>query len=119
MDHTVSQPIAMSGRRSYPAVATAGTGVGDSGGGILSPRGSDTGGLGVKMVEYVLGSSPTSKDPLGVLEPRMRVLGLGDGDKDKDKAASPLSKEENGVMQNGNVPLQNGVSVLDDDKGFK
>lgn len=117
----MSQPITMAGRRggSYPAGGGTGGGGGDSGGSILSPRGSDTGGLGVKMVEYVLGTSPTSKDTLAGLEPRMRGLGLGDTDKDKDKAASPLGKEENGVMQNGNVPIQNGVSALDDDKGFK
>lgn len=97
----------MSNRRSFPSGTP-----GDSS--ILSPRGSDTGGLGVKMVEYVLGSSPTSKDSsLSGLEPRMRVLGL-DADKDKDKASSPLNKEENG-MQNGGV-VQNGI---DDDKGFK
>lgn len=105
----MSQPIAMN-RRSFPSGTP-----GDSS--ILSPRGSDTGGLGVKMVEYVLGSSPTSKDSgLGGLEPRMRGLGLGDADKDKDKASSPLGKEENG-MQNG-VVVQNGVGI-DDDKGFK
>lgn len=98
---------------------------------ILSPRGSDsTGGLGVKMVEYVLGTSPTSKDSsLVSLEPRMRGLGLNDNsnDKDKDKAPSPfdpkecMRKDENGmVMQNGGGPMQNGVvQVLDDDKGFK
>lgn len=40
---------------------------------MLSPRSSDTGGLGVKMVEYVLGSSPTSKD----LDNRMSRLHLG------------------------------------------
>lgn len=39
-------------------------------GNILSPRSSETSGLGVKMVEYVLGTSPTSKE----LEPRMRAL---------------------------------------------
>lgn len=111
MDHTVSQPLPMSNRRPFPPTA----GGGDSSS-ILSPRGSDTGGLGVKMVEYVLGSSPTGKDSgLGALEPRMRALGLTDpNDKDKDKAASPL-KEENG-LQNGVV--QNGVGI-DDDKGFK
>ena len=38
---------------------------------VLSPRSSETGGLGVKMVEYVLGTSPTSKD----LESRM-IRGL-------------------------------------------
>lgn len=39
---------------------------------VLSPRSSETGGLGVKMVEYVLGTSPTNKD----LENRMRGLVL-------------------------------------------
>lgn len=39
---------------------------------VLSPRSSETGGLGVKMVEYVLGTSPTNKD----LESRMRGLVL-------------------------------------------
>lgn len=46
---------------------------GETAGSILSPRSSETGGgLGVKMVEYVLGTSPTSKD----LEPRMKSLVL-------------------------------------------
>lgn len=49
---------------SFPAAETAGN--------ILSPRSSETSGLGVKMVEYVLGTSPTSKD----LEPRMKSLVL-------------------------------------------
>jgi len=44
----------------------------EAGNNILSPRSSETSGLGVKMVEYVLGTSPTSKD----LEPRMRGLVL-------------------------------------------
>lgn len=35
---------------------------GGDAGSILSPR--DTGGLGVKMVEYVLGGSPTGKEML-------------------------------------------------------
>lgn len=43
---------------------------GSEAGNILSPRSSETSGLGVKMVEYVLGTSPTNKD----LEPRMRNL---------------------------------------------
>lgn len=79
-------------------------------GSILSPRGSDTGGLGVKMVEYVLGSSPTNKDNMG-LEPRMRSLHLDDKDKDK-----PQSPKEDGV--NGQQVVQNG-QVSEDDKGFK
>ena len=38
---------------------------------ILSPRSNnETGGLGVKMVEYVLGASPTTKE----LDARMRHL---------------------------------------------
>lgn len=99
-------------------------GGGDTGGGgsILSPRGSDNGGLGVKMVEYVLGTSPTGKDtnmvggggpggPVG-LEPRMRVLHLQDCDKDKDKPQSP--KEECNGQQ---VVVQNGQVGPDEDKG--
>uniref|UniRef100_A0A0A9WS98 PUM-HD domain-containing protein n=1 Tax=Lygus hesperus TaxID=30085 RepID=A0A0A9WS98_LYGHE len=69
------------------------------------------------MVEYVLGTSPTSKE----LEPRMRALVMNDGGEKKDKEKAPSSpydaankKEmENGVTQNG---VQNG---LDDDKCFK
>jgi hypothetical protein len=48
---------------------------------FLSPRDS-TGGLGVKMVEYVLGGSPTNKEsPLSGLEPRLRALKFDDNDK--------------------------------------
>lgn len=64
-DHAVSQPISMAPRRS-------GSFPGSDAASILSPRSSETGGLGVKMVEYVLSASPTSKD----LEPRLRALGL-------------------------------------------
>lgn len=65
-EHGVSQPLMVTRRSgSFPAGETAGS--------ILSPRSSETGGgLGVKMVEYVLGTSPTSKD----LEPRMKNLVL-------------------------------------------
>ena len=66
-DHAVSQPISMGhGPRrsgSFPGSEVAN---------VLSPRSSETGGLGVKMVEYVLGTSPTNKD----LESRMRGLVL-------------------------------------------
>ncbi|XP_048516097.1 maternal protein pumilio isoform X6 [Athalia rosae] len=119
-DNAVSQPISMgTGRR-------VGVGTGyhhqtSEVGAVLSPRSSglffsETGGLGVKMVEYVLGSSPTTpKD----LEPRMGALRLNaDGDKkEKEKgSASPFdgSKDDNGPQGNGLGP-QNG---LDDDKGF-
>lgn len=49
VDHPVSQPIPMGGRRGFPGADAAN---------ILSPRDA-SGGLGVKMVEYVLGGSPT------------------------------------------------------------
>ncbi|XP_075236489.1 uncharacterized protein LOC142333351 [Lycorma delicatula] len=111
-EHAVSQPITMVARRS-------GSFPGSEAGNILSPRSSETSGLGVKMVEYVLGTSPTNKD----LEPRMRGLMVapsGDPTDKKDKEKGPSSpydtankKElENGVTQNG---VQNG---LDDDKAF-
>ncbi|XP_015438567.1 PREDICTED: pumilio homolog 2 isoform X1 [Dufourea novaeangliae] len=114
-DHAVSQPISMgTGRR-------VGVGTGyhhqtSEVGTVLSPRSSETGGLGVKMVEYVLGSSPTTpKD----LEPRMVSLRLNtDADKkEKEKgSASPFdsSKDDTGPQNNG-LASQNG---LDDDKGF-
>uniref|UniRef100_A0A182IXT6 Pumilio n=1 Tax=Anopheles atroparvus TaxID=41427 RepID=A0A182IXT6_ANOAO len=91
--------------------------------GILSPRDS-TGGLGVKMVEYVLGGSPTNKEsPLASLEPRFKGLKFDDGDKgsdDKDKRNSPfeangLKKEEVVVPGTNGVVMVNGI---DDDKGF-
>nr|CAH7742742.1 unnamed protein product [Callosobruchus chinensis] len=82
-------------RRSTGGGGGAGGGVGPGGdpaatpsAGILSPRGSDNGGgLGVKMVEYVLGTSPTGKEGSAAaaaaaaagLEPRMRGLHLGGG----------------------------------------
>uniref|UniRef100_A0A1B6D0L4 PUM-HD domain-containing protein n=1 Tax=Clastoptera arizonana TaxID=38151 RepID=A0A1B6D0L4_9HEMI len=110
-DHAVSQPITMVARRS-------GSFPGSEAGNILSPRSSETSGLGVKMVEYVLGTSPTSKD----LEPQMRRLVMSsdpNDKKDKDKGpASPYDTANKKEMENG-VPNQNGVqNGLDDDKGF-
>jgi hypothetical protein len=61
---------------------------------ILSPRSNETGGLGVKMVEYVLGASPTTKD----LDSRMRHLVID------DKEKKGVKKDvENGIVQNGMV----------------
>lgn len=64
----MSQPLGLVQRRSgsFP------------GGEVLSPR-SEGAGLGVKMVEYVLSSSPTvSQPPTGVpdLDARMRAMTL-------------------------------------------
>ncbi|XP_061387987.1 maternal protein pumilio-like, partial [Musca vetustissima] len=88
--------------------------------GILSPRDS-TSGLGVKMVEYVLGGSPTNKEsPLSGLEPRLRGLKFDDNDKshdDKEKANSPF--DTNGLKKDDQVTTTNGVvNGIDDDKGF-
>ncbi|XP_054272082.1 pumilio homolog 2 isoform X4 [Macrosteles quadrilineatus] len=111
-DHAVSQPITMVARRS-------GSFPGSEAGNILSPRSSETSGLGVKMVEYVLGTSPTNKD----LEPQMRRLVLTSNDpndkKEKEKApSSPYDTAQKKEHENGVVP-QNGVqNGLDDDKGF-
>jgi len=66
-EHAVTQPMSMAPRRVGGFVGGA------DASNMLSPRSSDTGGLGVKMVEYVLGTSPTSKDHL---DQRMRNLHL-------------------------------------------
>ncbi|XP_046669067.1 pumilio homolog 2 isoform X4 [Homalodisca vitripennis] len=115
-DHAVSQPITMVARRS-------GSFPGSEAGNILSPRSSETSGLGVKMVEYVLGTSPTNKD----LEPQMRRLVMvrnqasndPNEKKEKEKApSSPYDTANKKEHENGVVP-QNGVqNGLDDDKGF-
>lgn len=55
MEHNVGVPM-MSTRRGVTAFQ------GGDAGSILSPR--DTAGLGVKMVEYVLGGSPTGLFPI-------------------------------------------------------
>ncbi|XP_050308569.1 pumilio homolog 2-like isoform X3 [Anthonomus grandis grandis] len=112
-DHAVTS-LAMGARRGFP-------GAGGDPGGILSPRGSDgPGGLGVKMVEYVLGTSPTGdkggQTVPGGLEPRMRVLHLDDKDLSKDKGSQQSPKEEQGGV-NGQV-MQQQVNGQEDDKGF-
>lgn len=106
----------------------------------FSPRDS-TGGLGVKMVEYVLGGSPTNKESPLALEPRLRSLKIdevkvnkGDnaltldshslrflhlniqGNDDKENNSSPF--ESNGLKKD-EVNSSNGTNGIDDDKGFK
>ncbi|XP_071520678.1 pumilio homolog 1 isoform X10 [Panulirus ornatus] len=87
---------------------------------VLSPRATDHTGVGLKMVEYVLSSSPTGKD----LDARMANLAIrnggGDSTKDKkDKAPSPFDPTKKDV-ENGNAPQANGIvqNGLDDDKTF-
>jgi pumilio RNA-binding family len=108
-EHAVSNPIQMVNRRpgSFP---------GSDPSAVLSPRSSETGALGVNMVEYVLGGSPVGKE----LDARLRMKGyVGGGDADHSKgvdksgkSASPFEGEQktddgkdvvqsNGIMQNG------------------
>jgi len=89
---------------------------------VLSPRASDHTGVGLKMVEYVLASSPTGKD---TLDARMANLALRNSNQEnhkdkKDKAPSPFDPT-NKDLENGNVPQANGIvqNGLDDDKAFK
>lgn len=108
-EHAVSQPIMVQRRSgSYP---------GSEGASMLSPRSSETSGLGVKMVEYVLGSSPTIKD----LDSRMGRMHVGPpnvGDPDKvKKGKEGKLKDVDGraaVMQANGI-LHNGI---DDDKVY-
>lgn len=55
-DHSVSQPIMVSRRPGQSFHGGGEVGVGS----VMSPR-SESGGLGVSMVEYVLSSSPADK----------------------------------------------------------
>ena len=106
-EHAVSQPIMMGNRRSgsFP-----GSGDGPS---MLSPRSTDTGGLGVKMVEYVLGTSPTNKD-LETRMGRLHINSVGDPSNvhDKHKKNSDKVKgldgenghgQSNGMLSNGGL----------------
>ncbi|UYV81753.1 PUM2 [Cordylochernes scorpioides] len=80
---------------------------------LLSPRSSETGGgLGVKMVEYVLASSPTTKE----LDSRLSRLVLNQGDPDKSKKSGEGKDQEGGgaVLQANGI-LANG---LDDEQGY-
>ncbi|XP_054153429.1 pumilio homolog 2-like isoform X2 [Oppia nitens] len=112
-DHAVSQPIMVNSRRSgsYP---------GSDGTSMLSPRSNDTGGLGVKMVEYVLGSSPTAKD----LDGRMHSRLMSDKQKKQQMKnayeESKMHHKDNtgamNVMQSNGIVMQNGLD--DESKMF-
>lgn len=108
-EHAVSQPIMVQRRSgSYP---------GSEGASMLSPRSSETSGLGVKMVEYVLGSSPTIKDLDSRMVGRMHVgpptndpekVKKGKEGKLKDGDGRTAVMQANGIMHNG----------IDDDKVY-
>ncbi|XP_026726399.1 maternal protein pumilio isoform X3 [Trichoplusia ni] len=112
VEHNVGVPM-MGTRR---GVAFPG---GDAGS-ILSPR--DTAGLGVKMVEYVLGGSPTEAG--GVATGGEKVAGVVSGlrsmaleERPEDKSASPFEKDLHELHEHGSLPngLHNGQ---EDDKAF-
>ncbi|XP_077557114.1 pumilio homolog 2-like [Haemaphysalis longicornis] len=117
-EHAVSQPIMVQQRRSgsYP-------GSGDQGGtSMFSPRSSETSGLGVKVVEYVLGSSPTIKDlDVG----RMHHVGGGRMHHHQHQAKSDpdkVKKGKEGKLKDADgrtaVMQANGImhNSIDDDK---
>lgn len=109
-DHAVSDPILVGSNRRFAGNNNDGAG----GGPILSPRSQE--GLGVKMVEYVLGTSPVQKD----LENRManlRHLTTGAGDHHsndhKGKKNHPrhrIGKQEETVSAS-NGSSSNGVAI--------
>uniref|UniRef100_UPI00398F7EA5 pumilio homolog 2-like isoform X3 n=1 Tax=Pristiophorus japonicus TaxID=55135 RepID=UPI00398F7EA5 len=119
--HTVSQPIMVQRR---PGQGFHGNNEVSS---VLSPR-SESGGLGVSMVEYVLRSSPGDK-----LDTRFRKgpFGAGDTEPDENEKAdqkgksSPFEEDKNRDLKQGDddisktngLVLQNGIDT--DCKDFK
>ncbi|XP_070295161.1 pumilio homolog 1, partial [Salvelinus sp. IW2-2015] len=114
-DHSVSQPIMVSHR---PGGGFHGGG--EVGGSVMSPR-SESGGLGVSMVEYVLSSSPAEK-----LDSCLRKgpFGPRDGEVDEEKREKPKAPFEgeklkemvegdgiSDVINLNGLPVQNGLDV--------
>ncbi|XP_078397656.1 pumilio homolog 2-like isoform X5 [Cetorhinus maximus] len=113
--HTVSQPIMVQRR---PGQSFHGNNEISS---VLSPR-SESGGLGVSMVEYVLRSSPGDK-----LDARFRKgpFGAGDTEPDENEKAdqkgksSPFEEDKNRDLKQGDddisktngLVLQNGIDA--------
>uniref|UniRef100_A0A8C2DBR8 Pumilio homolog 1 n=1 Tax=Cyprinus carpio TaxID=7962 RepID=A0A8C2DBR8_CYPCA len=120
-DHSVSQPIMVQRRpgQGFHGVGEAGS--------VLSPR-SESGGLGVSMVEYVLSSSPAEKMDSCL---RKGAFGPRDSEVDDpekrveqkpkttfDPERKELKETEPDVLDNPNgLPNQNGLDV--DVKDFR
>uniref|UniRef100_A0A672M4X9 Pumilio homolog 1 n=1 Tax=Sinocyclocheilus grahami TaxID=75366 RepID=A0A672M4X9_SINGR len=120
-DHSVSQPIMVQRRpgQGFHSVGEAGS--------VLSPR-SESGGLGVSMVEYVLSSSPAEKMDSCL---RKGAFGPRDSEVDDpekrveqkpkttfDPERNELQEPEPDVLDNPNgLPNQNGLDV--DVKDFR
>uniref|UniRef100_A0A6Q2XJF8 Pumilio homolog 1 n=1 Tax=Esox lucius TaxID=8010 RepID=A0A6Q2XJF8_ESOLU len=121
-DHSVSQPIMVSRR---PGGGFHGGG--ELGGSVMSPR-SESGGLGVSMVEYVLSSSPAEKldsclrkGPFGPRdaeaeeEKREKPKAAFEGEKLKEMAEGEGDVISDVINPNG-LPVQNGLDVDVKDK---
>uniref|UniRef100_A0A672HXQ2 Pumilio homolog 1 n=1 Tax=Salarias fasciatus TaxID=181472 RepID=A0A672HXQ2_SALFA len=115
-DHSVSQPIMVSRRPGQGFHGGGEVGVGS----VMSPR-SESGGLGVSMVEYVLSSSPADK-----LDSCLRKGPYRDGEVEEEKREKPkttfegeklkeLTESEsdviNDVINPNGLPVQNGLDV--------
>uniref|UniRef100_A0A674ND18 Pumilio homolog 1 n=1 Tax=Takifugu rubripes TaxID=31033 RepID=A0A674ND18_TAKRU len=116
-DHSVSQPIMVS-RRPGQGFHGGEVGVGS----VMSPR-SESGGLGVSMVEYVLSSSPADKldsclrkGPYGQRdgeveeEKREKPKATFEGEKLKELTESEVDVIVDAINPNG-LPVQNGLDV--------
>lgn len=100
-DHAVSQPIMVKrGNSTYGADGT-----------LLSPRSTDTGGIGMKMAEYVLNNSPSSKDNL---EARMHARLLHEHDKVVSQSGRKTDKDMSNVSHPTSNGLTNGFGPSDD-----
>ncbi|XP_029298621.1 pumilio homolog 1 isoform X4 [Cottoperca gobio] len=117
-DHSVSQPIMVSRRPGQGFHGGGEVGVGS----VMSPR-SESGGLGVSMVEYVLSSSPAEK-----LDSCLRKgpYGQRDGEVEEEKRENQNATFEgeklkeltevevdviNDVINPNGLPVQNGLDV--------
>uniref|UniRef100_A0A8C5GFH0 Pumilio homolog 1 n=1 Tax=Gouania willdenowi TaxID=441366 RepID=A0A8C5GFH0_GOUWI len=115
-DHSVSQPIMVSRRPGQGFHSGGEVGVGS----VMSPR-SESGGLGVSMVEYVLSSSPADK-----LDSCLRKGPYRDGEVEEEKRDKPkttfegeklkeLTEVESDVISDvinpNGMPVQNGLDV--------
>uniref|UniRef100_A0A8C7YQ38 Pumilio homolog 1 n=1 Tax=Oryzias sinensis TaxID=183150 RepID=A0A8C7YQ38_9TELE len=111
-DHSVSQPIMVSRRPGQGFHGGGEVGVGS----VMSPR-SESGGLGVSMVEYVLSSSPADKlDSClrkGPYEKREKPKSF-EGEKLKELTegeADVISDVISDVINPNGLPVQNGLDV--------
>ncbi|KAL3043917.1 hypothetical protein OYC64_003713 [Pagothenia borchgrevinki] len=117
-DHSMSQPIMVSRHPGQGFHGGGEVGVGS----VMSPR-SESGGLGVSMVEYVLSSSPADK-----LDSCLRKgpYGQRDGEVEEEKREKPKATFEaeklkeltevevdviNDVINPNGMPVQNGLDV--------